>query len=239
MDDLLRECVRTILERIVRAGFSLGELKKLASVEEVMNYAKNHLTKLGQGSSRAAFLLSSRYVLKVAKNDKGFAQNEAEVDVFTNPSSKPIVAKIQDFDPGYKWLVSELVRPLRSPYEFTSLTGMIFHRFIGAVEDTISGYDVERALQMNKLEPDAAKMVLAAADTINFNDLSMADVNVVDHWGKTPDGRVVILDYGFTKGIARTHYMQSNTESGSEPETTVDQRGATAKIGVREKPTGR
>jgi hypothetical protein len=54
-------------------------------------------------------------LLKIATGDSGVAQNKAEVDVFTNPKTKQIVATIFDFAKDYSWLSSELVNPFDSP----------------------------------------------------------------------------------------------------------------------------
>lgn len=55
--------------------------------------------------------------------NKGRAQNEQEVNVYTNPAIKPIVAQIYDFDSrNYEWLVSEVVREC-SEQEFLEFFG--------------------------------------------------------------------------------------------------------------------
>ncbi len=36
--------------------------------------------------------------------------------------------------------------------------------------------------------------------------LSYMDLLVVDHWGKTADGKIVLLDYGFDENIAKQYY---------------------------------
>lgn len=38
------------------------------------------------------------------------------------------------------------------------------------------------------------------------NELEEADLTSIGHWGKTADGRVVILDYGYTTNVRQTHY---------------------------------
>lgn len=64
-------------------------------------------------------MLRSKRVLKIALNKQGIAQNEAEINIFTNPITKPIVAKVYDYDPNFLWIISELVRPseLHPPVE--------------------------------------------------------------------------------------------------------------------------
>jgi len=123
----LRNYVRLILSERIRAKdpsssssrkatFNMNDFKKLKQNDPLegtfLKYAKRNLQRLGEGSSREVFLLSSQKVLKVAVNEKGIAQNEAEIDVYTNPKTRPIISKVYDYGSGYEWLVSELVREL-------------------------------------------------------------------------------------------------------------------------------
>lgn len=195
MSEELRECIELMMERITDPNFSMNDLKKLKSVPSVIDYANSHLRFIGEGSARSVYLLSSRFVLKAARNHAGLGQNEAEIDVFTNPKTKPIIAKIASFDPHYKWLVSELVRPLDEA-GFYQLTSVRFESFIEEIDKALDNDD----------NTSKNKMVTATVDTINQNSLMVADLDHVGHWGKTNDGRVVLLDYGFTRDVMQKHY---------------------------------
>lgn len=205
---LLREYVDLVIERIRTTKnvdsergrrFDFSKFKRLDDIDDMLHYASLYLEFLGKGSSRAAFIFSSRYALKVALNDKGLAQNEAEVNVYTNPTSKPIVAKIQAFDPRFRWLVSELVNPLQNEGEFKKLSGTDWEEFIEQIYDiNIAGQHQEG----RRYSPIA----LATATTMKQNQLLLGDIDAIPHWGKTHDGRVVLLDYGLTSDIAKTHY---------------------------------
>ena len=56
------------------------------------------------------------------------------------------------------------------------------------------------------------------------SNLVTADLTLIDHWGKTPDQRVVLLDYGYTEDVYAAHYkrkpladlISSSSSSGSE-----------------------
>lgn len=91
-------------------------------------YAEQFLPKLGAGSSRVTFALSGGKVLKIALNNAGIGQNEAELKVYTNNVNNSVVTKIFDYDPTFKWLVSELVKPLGGD-EFKQFTGLTFSQF--------------------------------------------------------------------------------------------------------------
>jgi len=186
----------------------------------MVQYAVEFLETLGKGSSRRAFLLSSKYALKIAINEKGIAQNEAELDVFTNPKSRAIVAKVYDADQeGNKWLISDLVKPLDSEEEFEQLTGVKWYLF----SEQIRSHMQNRGADAQKLNP----WVQAVIATARQNNLMHGDLRELSHWGKTPDGRCVLLDYGFNESVFQSHYSKTpkpqdktaTSDSGRPPMT--------------------
>jgi len=247
---LLREYVTLVLEKIrTKKGqkglmgnkFEISKFKSLDNYHAALAYAQKFLQLMGQGSSRAAFLLSGKYVVKVALNDKGVDQNRAEVSVYTNPASQPVVAKVFQAHPKYLWVISEVVRPLQNTQEFETLTGVDWETFSEYVNDGISN---------KKLDPGAPKFIRSIIKTALSNELLRGDLaqqdfshsaqeDVLSHYGKTGDGRLVLLDYGFTHEVWSTHYKkqqdalrgktsasQDRTQNNVSKDTDVD---ATAK----------
>lgn len=198
--------------------FDLKKFKSLEAINLMVRYADTFLEQLGKGSSRMAFLYSSKYALKIAINEKGLAQNEAEVDVATNPKSKLVIAKIYSADPEYKWVISDLVKPIKSEKEFESLTGTQWEDFLDALYFAIHGEGEEKK---NSAFTDA---VIATAKT---NKLLTGDLKSIEHWGKTPSGRAVLLDYGFTRGVADVHYKKEPEEHITSNEKTIVPGGET------------
>lgn len=215
---LLREYIEMVLEKIrskrdvkskFGTKFDLKVFKTFDNIHIMLQYAQTFLDKLGEGSSRAAFLLNSRYVLKIATGDKGLAQNQAEVDTYTNSKSKAVVAKIMAADSSYNWLISDLVKPLNDPKEFEQLTGTDWDEF---------QQSLFAALKHNEMPSDPSEFELAAIVTAKQNKLVRADLTSIEHWGKTPDGRCVLLDYGYTQDVYQKHYKdQSGVRAKSSP----------------------
>lgn len=207
---LLKEYVRLLTEKIRSQKSASGkkfELPRFKSLEDVnmMNrYAESFLDKLGQGSSRAAYQLTSRYVLKIAINDKGIAQNEAELDVYTNPQTKSITSKIHSADQQHRWVIADVVRPFKNAVDFEKTTGSKWPNFVTTVRT---------AVKNGKLAQDAPDFIKAVVATVRNNKLGIGDIINVEHWGKTPDGRTVLLDYGFTEDVWSKHYA-NDKESG-------------------------
>lgn len=215
---LIREYVSLVVEKIrstqkrsdhLGAKFDLNTFKKINNIEQAEAYANNFLQRLGKGSSRVAFLLSNRYVLKIAINDKGIAQNEGEMDVATNPKTKNVIARVRAYDPDYKWLISDVVKELKTSEEFRQLTDIPWDDFEAIM---VKLYNKER---VNKI-PEFVQSVFA---TKQSSDISIGDMLRVDHWGKTPDGRCVILDYGLSNDVWAKHYGGKQGIEGSSTKT--------------------
>jgi hypothetical protein len=263
--ELLQEYLQLIVEKIrskrkikTRFGgrrFDLKDFRSLPNESIMQAYAMNYLEPLGQGSSRIAFVLSSKKVLKIARNEKGIAQNKAEVEVYAEPTSADVAARIYDADKEGKWVISDLVKPITSTNEFKSLTGVDWQEFVqdltasvstfarknkmslpsGAHEFTKKVYDMaERGSNKLKLgnSSSTAKHSAPGEAEKGSNKLMSADLTVLDHWGKTPDGRAVILDYGYTEDVAATHYPKT-------PAVDAKKTGASSPTAPDEAPTGR
>ena len=102
-------------------------------------YAKKHLGEpIGEGSSRNVWALSGNKALKIAndyKPEAGIEQNKQEVDLSTNPKTKDGVAHVLDYDPEYKWIIMELVKPIRfeTAVEYLGIDSPSFEQFLSLV----------------------------------------------------------------------------------------------------------
>lgn len=245
----------------IRSNFKWTEFKKIKDQNSKFGYLENvGVKKLGQGSSRAAFLLSNRYVLKLALPnqdafDIGIAQNKVEVELATDPGIKPVIASVYDIAEDYSWIVSEVVRELKGPFEFEKLTGVKFHPMLEilglvfndgpkAIEEKINDLKLILSKQKNIVEELKTQlvqgsgrrethkadlyheirelgyiqdkinnfklvdhpMVQALLELVQNKDVMVADMRKLEHWGKTASGKVVLLDYGYSREVARNHY---------------------------------
>jgi len=229
-------------------GFSLDILKKETKrlkaedgyIEDI-SYGLSQLAEkydlpyMGRGSSRVVYALSTGKVLKISRDERGLAQTEAEVSVWTNPSTKEVAAQVFDFDPDFNWSVMEIAKTFKDPYSnykasleqelgiptaygVTFTIGDIVNELLSDRSDGIAtesiqdklaelprGQEIVLRKRLEKYLENPHPFVDKIADLVHNNDLDTGDI-VSDHFGKTADGRIVLIDYGFTEAVAEEFY---------------------------------
>jgi hypothetical protein len=249
---LLKEYIENIVKSYLaeyKSGFNINYFKSIKDAKEMLKYAGDMLQTLGVGSGRAAFLLpNTNKVLKIALRPAGIAQNEQEASVFTNPQTQEVVTKIYDFDPEYKWLISETAREFVTKEEFDNKVGIDFDAFVGAIQLGINWQedisDFVEEMYDDKTPGERQKKI---NDLLNNKDFvnkaiamksatktSIGDMSRVEHWGYTSDGRIVLLDYGASLEIVNKFYPKNkdfNLKSFDDP--TVDTQMQTVKQGKK------
>lgn len=133
---------------------------------------------IGSGSGRRVFDLGNGYVVKVAKNIRGIAQNEAEYNISSMTDSH-LFAKIPCVSEKYGLLIMEKAESIRD---------------ISYVWKYFNVKSNRELLQVEELKDISSK----------FN-LLLADFGRSVNWGKI-NGRPVIIDYGFTQKVRKKYY---------------------------------
>lgn len=180
-----------------------------------VRYAQERTKRLGGGSSRIAYTIPDNgreTVLKVAKNRKGVAQNEAEVDILTDGYVKNIgiAIPIIDFDKKNRaptWLQTEKAEKV-SEAKLCKIMKCGTLRFLTAYaeyqlgrsnwtrddaikhRDSLSEQDKEIFLDYAQKLSD-----LAASTT-----LVLGDFNRAANWGLF-NGQPVVIDLGYNKDV--------------------------------------
>jgi hypothetical protein len=231
---ILLETKKQLIESLFK-NVDLNYLKSSDDPDEMIEYLKYEagLPYYGKGSSRVVFGVSPEKVIKVAHDlDKdiaaGIEQNAAEVDVFTNPATKNIVAKVFDYHPDFLWIISERIEQFQDPVQYTNETGLS-SSFVIQFLMQIKLYGEQNGFEKLKEEYESVKGSTRLRDknfVKNFesafygngkeffnklkdvmlkNDLMPKDFGY-EHFGKTADGDVVLLDYGFTGAVQSNFY---------------------------------
>lgn len=244
---IMRTFIKEILSEVLRK-FNVSEFRRYTDLKDMILYARYSLPLIGQGSSRIAFAYGSNKILKIALNEKGLTQNEAENTIFDNPQARPAMSRIFDKDGQGYWLISEIGRPLGSEDEFTSLMKFDWQVYKKIIKDFAKSgggtgdiksvttplserltQELEEIRSTPKSDPTDIKclqdrlqdvtniekspFVNAIIAAIRDNKLMPGDLAVVDHYGKTADGRVILLDAGFTEDVWKQHYEATTTDS--------------------------
>lgn len=199
-----------------------------------VHYAEQMLPLIGDGSSRITFALSGGKVLKIAKGEAGIAQNQEEVSFFEKSGRNDIFTKVYESDKDFKWIIAELVKPLDTQnvgQTLTDLVGMSSDTFIN-MANLLKHREVVSAVQqliknLNQLlshynempegllkEKESLENILNDPSKLKlFDDLKKAiqsGFHIGDLWdaniGRTVDGKIKILDYGFSRDIGQKYY---------------------------------
>lgn len=133
---------------------------------------------IGGGSSREVFDLNNGYVIKIAKNEAGIAQNKAEYKISQYDGDYIFARVIQSFN-NYESIIMQKAKPIKSIYYVYDYFGVENKKEFNRC------YDIRRIK--------------------NEYNLLLGDLNRKSSWGII-DGRVVIIDYGFTRKVKREYY---------------------------------
>lgn len=230
LEQLIREYVKDLIEIRSKkdvdsydkdrfgSKFNINTFSKLTDGQEIVDYAAAFLERLGKGSSRIAFVYSGKYALKVARSKAGIAQNNAEIEIATNPAAKKFVASIYKASPDGMWIISDIVRKAtaREFMKFAGCSAMFLTRYLEQVQHL--GIDKGFIKAPSKIARQIAEMMIAT-------NLVPGDIGRTNHWGVTADGRFVILDYGFTESVNRKHYAYGRHGkthwSGKDPDRII------------------
>jgi hypothetical protein len=214
---LLKEYIELALNERIRGKreFKLSEFKQIEKPYLMIAYCHDVLVPLGEGSSRVVYVLSSSKVLKIAnpnREEAGIDQNGSEVSISKNSETSQHVAKVFDHDPSMKWVISELVRPINQndfKREFGIGPSIIFsaiREMVASGNANVDDFLAKRPKIAKLLTPEAKSFTETCVKLSDVHDLIVADLVTLDHWGKTADGRIVLLDYGFNSRVYDKHY---------------------------------
>ena len=191
-----------------------------------LDYAKQKAPRLGGGSSRVAFVIPDQgreTVLKIAKNKKGMAQNEAELDILKDGyiGQLDIVIPLVDYDKANSqptWIQTELAKKASEKQlcaimkcdNLQQLVNMAWA--ITGKKKYLGNYQAyaSHLLQTGHKEEDIETMTDYAntlADLNNSFDVELGDFGRAANWGMY-EGKPVIIDVGFNSNVMQQYYTR-------------------------------
>jgi hypothetical protein len=165
---------------------------------------------LGEGQGRLVYRIGSGKVLKVAKNDGGIGQNQAEASVCA--SSADVVSlfpKVFEQSESWFWILVEEAQPM-TEQAFQSLTGISWRMFWSALKGAFSGKasNVTQQDQQNYAQASANQFFARVVKAIRDCRYEPGDIAKLDSWGIV-NGKAVIIDSGFTEAVNKAYYNRS------------------------------
>jgi len=231
---------------LARRNIDKAHFNKLKSLHERFEWLKqNGFEQLGQGSSRAAFLVNQRKVLKLALNKAGLAQNRIEFEKLSGVNS-PYHPKVFDKAPDDSWIEVELVKPFKNIEELAAYFNIgvsDLDRLISVAKTVPEGGTIKVKLESNIKDMEEGPPIsgfktyletykkllhnpklLDVAQHIMNIDLVIDDFANYEHFGLAGDGRLVITDAGFTPEVSSNFYRPTGgaTEDFPTWEKDVD-----------------
>ncbi len=221
----LREKLRlhagSSLQEKYPVDFSFKTLVNQPTLVYKKQYLKQFFSVLGEGSSRIVFEVDDRHVLKLAINDAGIAQNEAEIQI--GKKQNPICIRIINYDPAGSYIETERAEPLEDEKEsalyFEYYTGISFKRLYALLQDLGSDsiiYDINQYVidnyqeeLKNKWVQQLIKLAIDNSYVVPGDFVKLSSYGVVKRRTQGKTGwyhAVVLLDLGFTNDVYRNHY---------------------------------
>ena len=197
----------------------LPEFFNITSFTAKIRYANEHLNRIGSGSGRIVYDIDGERVLKLAKNAKGIAQNEAEAGAGYYRDTQHIVTEIFDSAPNDSWLISEkgkkvTEKRIKELTGIPSLNDLYFYlrnfKSQNNGRGTVFGQDEKMVELLNENE--------FAQDLQNFianYSQSAGDMGRPSTYGEVlRDGQptIVLTDYGLNDEVYDTHYNPQRKE---------------------------
>ena len=191
----------------------LPEFLNIKSFAGRMKYANQNLQRIGSGTGRVVYDIDGEKVLKLAKNQKGIAQNETEAGAGYYRDTQHIVTEVFDSADDNSWLISEKAKKvnekrIKELTEIPSLNDLYY--FLRNFKDQNDGKrkpfgqdkEIEEFFWENEFAQDLQNFIANYAQT-------PGDMGRPSTYGEVlRDGQptIVLTDYGLNDEVYDTHY---------------------------------
>jgi hypothetical protein len=188
-------------------------------------YALERAKKLGTGSSRVATIIDYEgrpTVLKIAKNQKGLAQNSVEASILDDgyASQMGILIPLIDYDTQNRdpsWIHTELAQKANEKQLCSLMKCQSLYDLIKAAHAQLNEFSNSRAILNDILDKNShfgsseqdndtfLEYVNRLAELKSSFDIELADFYRPVNWGLYK-GKPVIIDVGFNSNVMNQYY---------------------------------
>lgn len=186
----------------------LKNLDSLETYQARKKYAEKNLKHLSSGSSRIVYKTLDGTIIKLAKNDKGIAQNKAEA----NPKMKSkFLNEIIDYSKKYTWIQTHFLEKIKVS-DFKEMTGLDFDDFGDSISYGLKGVSGSS----DKKKPDSFDEVSKSEIYKEMYKIGKkfklmpGDLSRISSWG-TKDDCPILIDAGLTKDVYEDFYEDSSS----------------------------
>lgn len=206
--------IETLMGEEYPQSFNMDEFKRLSSFNARIQYCNQHLKRISSGSSRIVYMIDNEKVLKLAKNKKGLAQNEVEIDYSGYYDLKPILARVFDYDENHLWVEMELAQKVTANI-FKRVTALDFNGFSEALSYHYRELNPQKFGGRNFRKPDDMDLYWEnefGLDILSFMggyDIPAGDLTKLSTYGlvkREGQDSIVIIDYGLTNDVYDNYY---------------------------------
>jgi hypothetical protein len=224
-ESLVFEVIDNIIDEEYPLAFDMDKFKSLTKFSQRIAYCEANLKRISSGSSRIVYMIDNEKVLKLAKNQKGLAQNSTEIDWGNDYYFEYILAHTIDSSDKDLWVEMELARKVTKEnfkqimgytlddlalflkwVDFTQVRpdkrlSEMYARMINTVDDENNNYDFDFWSEDNF----ATKMqeFMVATKSPNGDFCRTSSYGIVHRDGKD---QIVLIDFGLTGDIYGTYY---------------------------------
>lgn len=211
ISNIILETINDLIDEEYPESFKMEEFKKLVSFYERIKYCEENLTHLSSGSSRLVYIIDNDKVLKLAKNKKGIAQNNTEINLSGDYMLDGLLAEVYDYEEDGFWLEMEYCKKLTKS-EFNKIAGVSFDQFIKIIDTLDYTRSGGRGYINNHINMDEYvdnEFIMSIQDIIlNFSQIVVADLKKLSSWGINKKSNIVLIDYGLNDVTWNTHYKK-------------------------------
>jgi ADP-Ribosyltransferase in polyvalent proteins len=201
-----------IMDEDYPSSFDMEHFKSLRKYAERVKYCDQHLKKISSGSARIVYIIDNEKVLKLAKNEKGVAQCEVEIQWGNDSYFGGILARTIDSHPDGLWVEMELARKVKKG-DFKTLAGFNFddlNTYLRNAEQQMKGRrpmfsidpEVKETMEQNEF-------VTELVNLMNSMDAPAGDMTRLNSYGivkRNGHDTIVLIDFGLTNQVYSDYY---------------------------------
>jgi hypothetical protein len=208
-----KETKQMDIEEEYPINWNIDEFKNLKSFNQRIQYCEKNLQRISSGSGRVVYKIDDTKVLKLAKNQKGVAQNNTEIGFSDDYMWDGMIAEIFNYDENGLWVEMELARKV-TPKIWDSIIGIPIEelhksaRFVDQQKNPRKyQYHFTRPQRMDEVYDN--EFTSNILDLIGNYDIGPGDFGRLSTYGlvkRNGQDNIVIIDYGLTNDVYDSYY---------------------------------